>query len=99
MGFPGGSDGKESTCNAGEPGFDLWVGKIPWRREWPPTPVSLPGEFQGQRSLEGTWGRTQSDTTELLAFSLSFVVRVAAIFQLCPSLGMFRVTDFSWPEI
>ena len=34
------------------PGFDLWVGKIPWRREWLPTPVFFPGEFHGQRSLE-----------------------------------------------
>ena len=33
------------------PGFDLWVGKIPWRREWLPTPVFLPGEFHGQRNL------------------------------------------------
>ena len=31
--------------------FDPWVGKIPWRREWLPTPVFLPGEFHGQRSL------------------------------------------------
>ena len=36
-----------------KPGFDLWVGKIPWRREWHPTPVFLPGEFHGQRSLMG----------------------------------------------
>ena len=35
------------------PRFDLWVGKIPWRREWLPIPVFLPGEFQGQRSLAG----------------------------------------------
>ena len=33
------------------PGFDCWVRKIPWRREWQPTPVSLPGESHGQRSL------------------------------------------------
>ena len=37
-GFRGGSHGKESTCNAGRPGFDPWVGKIPWSREWQPTP-------------------------------------------------------------
>ena len=81
--FPGGSAGKESACNAGDPGsipgwerspgegigypvqnswaswwlrwqrirlqcgrpgFDRWVGKIPWRRAWQPTPVLLPGE-------------------------------------------------------
>ena len=33
LGFPGGSDNKESACNAGDPEFDPWVGKIPWRRE------------------------------------------------------------------
>ena len=40
------------------PGFDPWVGKIPWRRAWQPTPVFLPGEFHGQRSLAGysSWG-------------------------------------------
>ena len=38
--------------------FDPWVGKIPWRRAQQPTPVFLPGEFRGQRSLAGTspWG-------------------------------------------
>ena len=35
------------------PGFDPWVGKIPWRRKWPPAPVFLPGEFHGKRSLAG----------------------------------------------
>ena len=49
-----GSDGKESACKAGGLGlFDPWVGEIPWRREWQPTPVFLPGEFYGQRSLVG----------------------------------------------
>ena len=40
------------------PGFDPWVGKIPWRRAWQPTPVFLPGESHGQRSLVGysLWG-------------------------------------------
>ena len=35
-------------------GFDPWVGKIPWRRAWQPTPVLMPGEFHGQRNLWGT---------------------------------------------
>ena len=34
-----------------ETGFDPWVGKFCWRREWLPTPEFLPGEFHGQRSL------------------------------------------------
>ena len=104
-GFPGGSAGKESACNAGDlgliselgrspgegkgyplqyswaslvaqlvknlpacrrPGFDLWVGKIPWRRQRLPTPVCWPGEFHGHRH-----GDTESDTTERLSLSLS----------------------------
>ena len=65
---PGGSDVKESACNAGDLGFNLWVGKIPRRREWQPTPVFFPREFQGQRSLAGCspWGHKESDTTEQL---------------------------------
>ena len=48
---------KESACNAGDKGwrcgFDPWVRKIHWRRKWQPTPVFLPGESHGQRSLAG----------------------------------------------
>ena len=51
-GFLGGLDGKESACN-GRPGFDPWVGKLPWRRKRLPTPIFLPGEFQGRGSLGG----------------------------------------------
>ena len=48
-------------------------GKIPWRKEWQPTLVFLPGEFQGLRSLVGysPWGCNESDTTETLTLSLS----------------------------
>ena len=46
-GFPGGSDGKESACNAWFE-FDAWVEKIPWRRKWLPTPVF----FQMLQSVE-----------------------------------------------
>ena len=36
---------KNSPAMRKRPGFDPWVGKIPWRRAWQPTPVFLPGEF------------------------------------------------------
>ena len=51
----------------GRPGFDPWVGKIPWRRTWQPTPVFLPGESHGQRSLAryGPWGSKELDMTEV----------------------------------
>ena len=55
-GFPRWCSGKESTCQCKRhkrPGFNLWVRKIPWRREWQPTLVFLLGESCGQRSLVG----------------------------------------------
>ena len=55
-GFPTGASGKEPTCQCRRPerlGFDLWVRKIHWRRGWQPTPVFLPEESLGQRSLMG----------------------------------------------
>ena len=46
--------------------------KIPWKKEWLPTPVFLPGEFHGQRSLAGysPWVCKESDTIEQLILSL-----------------------------
>ena len=47
MGFPGGTSGREPACQCRRHKrhrFDPWVGKIPWRRAWKPTPVFLPGE-------------------------------------------------------
>ena len=47
---------KQCTCQFSRQkrgGFDPWVRKIPWRRAWQPTPVFLPGEFHGLRSLVG----------------------------------------------
>ena len=54
------------SLGCGRPGFDPWDGKIPWRRKWQPTPVFLPGESHGRRSLVGycPQGHKESDTTE-----------------------------------
>ena len=67
MDFPGGASGKEPTCQCRRHKrcrFDPWVGKIPWRRAWQPTPVFLPGESHGQRRLAGyrPRGRKESDS-------------------------------------
>jgi len=53
------------------PGFNPWVGKIPWRRAWQPTPVFLSGESHGQRSLVGysPWGPKDLDMTEQLSIA------------------------------
>ena len=66
--FPRGSAGKKKNLPAiGRPGFDPWVGKIPWRRERLPTPVFRPGEFHG---LYSQGGRKELDTTEQISLSL-----------------------------
>ena len=70
--FPGSSDSKESACNAGDRGSILGLGRFPWRREWQPTPVFLPGEFHGQRNrvVYSPQGRKELDTAELLVLLL-----------------------------
>ena len=50
--FPHGSVSKESACNGGDLAL-TWVGNIPWRRKWQPTPVFVPGKSHGLRSLVG----------------------------------------------
>ena len=52
-GLPGGSDGKESACDAGGPGLIPGSGRAPGEGNGKPTPVFLPGEFHGQRFLVG----------------------------------------------
>ena len=52
--LPGGLVVKNPPDNEGDQdGFDPWSGKIPWRRKWQSTPIFLPGEFRGERSLAG----------------------------------------------
>ena len=64
-------------------GFDPWVGKIPWRKKWQPTPVSLPGKSCGPRSLVGCspWGCKESGTTERL--TLTYLTLILGL----PTLG------------
>ena len=70
-GFPGGLSGKrigllmKELKETGRQEFDPWVGKIPWKRKWQPTPLLLPGESHGQRRLSNynPWGHKDLDTT------------------------------------
>ena len=64
--FPGDTSGKESSCRCWRLLFHPWVKKIRQRRKGQPTPVFLPGESHGQRSLAGysSWGYKESDRTE-----------------------------------
>ena len=70
LGFPRGNSGKEHTCQCRRHkrcSFDPWVGKIPQRKAWKLTPVFLPAESHGQRSLVGynPQGRKESVTSEV----------------------------------
>ena len=77
MDFPGGASGKKTKKKKTKPDcqcrgckghrFKFWVGEIPRRQAWQPTPVFLSGESHGQRSLAGysPWGHKESDTTEV----------------------------------
>ena len=72
------------------PGFNPWLGTIPWRRAWLPTPVCLPGEFHEQRSLTGYSPRDRkaSDMTEWLTchFILALHSTLSRSFGLCVCL-------------
>ena len=59
----------KNPLQCGRPGFHPWVGKIPWRRAWKPTPVFFPGESHAQRSLAhySPWGHKELDMTEQLS--------------------------------
>ena len=84
-------------------GFDPWVGTIPWRRAWQPTPVFLPGESHGQRNLAGysPWGRKVLNTTEWLTlspFTFTFQYDLELTVLTMSVSHLHRVTVHSlWP--
>ena len=84
-----------SIClQCGRPGFDPWVGKIPWRRRWQPTPVFLPGESHGERSLVGysPCGHKELDMTERLHFHFHFIrfsIVTVPVYIPINSIGRF----------
>ena len=84
---------KNLPANAGDTrqGFDPWVRKIPCKRAWQPTPVFLPGESHGQKTLEGysPWCYKESDMTKLLTHR-RFLIHIIHIIEhkncsfICP---------------
>ena len=98
-----GASSKEPACwcrSRERHRFDPWVGKIPWRRKWQPTPVFLLGETHGQRSLAGysPWGCKESDTTERL--NHHHTTNVNKYVQKSISGDMIKIRletfDFTW---
>ena len=83
------------------PGFNPWVRKIPWRREWLPTPVFLLGESHGQWSLAGysPWGCKESDMSELLTLSLRNIRVGAQGEQFLGYTDKYPVHCVPWPSV
>ena len=75
MGFPSGSDGKESACNAGDWGLIPGWGRSSGEGNGDPLQVFLSGESHGQRILAGysPWGHKESDTTKQLTLSMTLL--------------------------
>ena len=80
-GFPSGL-GVKNHLQYRRPRLNPLVAKIPWRREQQPTPIFLPGEFNGQKSLAGysPWHHKESERLTASVFSLRFKVRLFEIF-------------------
>ena len=95
---------RESVClQCRRPGFNPWVGKIPSRRKWHPTPVLLPGKSHGQRSLGGysPQGHKELDTTDRLHFHFLAPQRASLVAQLVknlPAMWETWVRSLGWED-
>ena len=78
---------KRICLQCGRPRFDPWVRKILWRREWLPTPVLLPREFPGQRSLAdySSQHRKEQVATEQLTLTFSGILGLPEREKVCYS--------------
>ena len=83
MGFPCGSDGKESTCNVGDLGLIPGLGRSPGGGKGSPLQYSCLENPHGQRSLAGysLWGCKESDTTERLSTALFTILERSGACQ------------------
>ena len=100
MGFPGGSDGIESACNAGNLGSIPRLGRSPGERNGYSL-IFLPGEFHGQRSLMGynLWGNKELDMTEQFIFIYIFGASlVAQRLKRLPGMRETRVRSLGWED-
>ena len=95
MGLPRCRSGKEFACQCKKCGFDPWLKKIPWRREWLSTPVFLPGKFHGQRSLVSysPWGGKESDAIEHACMTILYCD--SSLFLHAESLVIARTLSLS----
>ena len=95
LGFPGGSDSKESACNAGDPGSIPRLGRSPGEGNGNPLQsLFLPGEFHGQRSLVGYIPLVCKEPYMTKWLSLS-LVKILQLWLLCVK---WIVSDYDWKQ-
>ena len=98
-GFLGGTSSKEPTCQCSRHkgrGFDPWIGKIPWRGAWQPTPVFLPGESRGQRSQVGYSHKVTKSWTWLKWLSMHAHILPYKNLYNCHSQKLFQVYELKF---
>ena len=82
--FPSGASGKEPTCQCRRhkrSGFDPWVGKIPWRKAWQPTPVFLPGESEEAGRLQSRVTKSWTRLKGLSMHAYIYILLLASQFH------------------
>ena len=92
MGFPGGTSGKNSTCQCmrcKSHSFYPWVGKVPWRRKWQPTPMFLPEKAHEQRSLAGYSAKGYKERDTVRSRRSSNLMILAHRFSCFSACGVF----------
>ena len=111
MGLPWWLRGYSVCLQCRRPRFNPWVRKIPWRREWQPIPVLLPGKSHGLRSLVGCspQGHKELDTTEKLhMFHIYFmlfkkaqllVLLINSVFENCVLFSIQLVHSFNFLQV
>ena len=92
LGFPSGSDSKESACNAGDPGSIPWLGRSPG--EGNGNPLQSGWEFHGQRSLAGYIPLVCKEPYMTKRLSLS-LVKILQLWLLCVK---WIVSDYNWKQ-
>ena len=90
QGLPWWLSGKESACQRRRLRFDPWVRKIPWRRKCQPTPVSLPEESHGQRSLTGYSPRAHKRLSNWAPTQVGIHTHTCKWWNLCKFSAMHQ---------
>ena len=96
MGLPSGSDGKESSCNARDPGSIPGSGRSPGERNGLPTPVFLPGEFH-RGAWRATVHRVVESQTRLKCLSTAHMHHVCVCMSACGSAKSLHLCLFVTP--